>query len=267
MKIAFVGGGNMGEAIIRGLLDKGLVGPGDIVASDVSDERRSHLGRQYGVGTDSDNRQAVGKADSIVLAVKPVALPGVARQLAGSLKPEQVVVSIIAGASLAGLCERLNHRAVVRAMPNMPAQIGEGVTVWTITGEMGDDQKDRARSILSALGKEIFVSDEKYVDMATAVSGSGPGYVFMIIESFIDAAVHIGLPRDMARELVLETISGATHMAQASPQHPAELRNLVTSPGGTTAEGLLQLEEGGLRALLAQAVIAAYERAKAMGKG
>jgi len=125
-------------------------------------------------------------------------------------------------------------------MPNMPAQIGEGVSLWTTTPEVNEEYKQKARSILGALGKELFVAEESYIDMATAVSGSGPAYVFLFIESLIDAAVHIGLPRELAQELVLQTISGATHLAQKSGKHPAELRNLVTSPGGTTAEGLLQ---------------------------
>jgi len=264
MKIAFVGGGNMGEAMIRGILDKGLARAEDIVVSDISQKRRSHLSKEYGVATESDNRQAVNQADSVVLAVKPVSLPDVAKGLKGVLQPEQLVISIVAGASVASLCDGLGHRTVVRAMPNMPAQIGEGVTVWTATDDVEESQRSKASTILAALGKEIFVPDEKYVDMATAVSGSGPAYVFLIIESFIDAAVHIGLPRELAQELVLETVVGSTHLVQKSTKHPAELRNLTTSPGGTSTEGLLQLEGGGLRALLAQAVTAAYEKAKAL---
>jgi pyrroline-5-carboxylate reductase len=138
------------------------------------------------------------------------------------------------------------------------------MTVWTVSGDATEQDQERARTILGAMGKQIFVADEKFIDMATAVSGSGPGYVFLIIESFVDAAVRIGLPRDMAQELVMETISGSVSLAQKSGKHPAELRNMVTSPGGTTAEGLHALEEGRLRALLARAIIAGYERAKAL---
>ena len=198
------------------------------------------------------------------MAIQPVSLPQVMMGLKGFLQPEQLVLSIVAGAALASLCHGLDHRAVIRAMPNMPAQIGEGVSIWTATNKIKEEHKQKARSILSTLGKEIFASDERYVDMATAVSGSGPAYIFLIIESLIDAAVHIGLPRELAQELVLQTMSGTIHLAQKSAKHPAELRNLVTSPGGTTAEGLLQMEEGGLRALLAQAILASYEKAKAL---
>ena len=264
MRIAFVGAGNMGEAILRAILDKKVAKADDVVASDVSKERRSYLSRQYGVTVESDNRRAVENAESVVLAVKPTTLPKVTAELKGLLQPEQTVISIVAGASAASISKALSHQAVIRAMPNMPAQIGEGVTVWTAASGIKEKHRKRARSILSAMGIEVFMSDEKHIDMATAVSGSGPGYVFLIIESLIDASVHIGLPREVAQELVLETISGATHLIQKSGKHPAELRNMVASPGGTTVEGLLQLEEGGLRALLAQAVIAGYEKAKAL---
>jgi pyrroline-5-carboxylate reductase len=255
----------MGEAMIRGILDRGLAKVGDIAASDISEERRSYLKKNYGVATVSDNRSTVEKAEVIVLAVLPVSLPEVMIDLKGFLQTEQLVLSIVARKTLASLCHGLDHKAVVRAMPNISAQIGEGVSVWTAASEVKEEQKQKARSILSVLGKEIFVSDERYVDMATAVSGSGPAYIFLVIEALIDAAVHIGLPRELAQELVLETISGATHLAQRSAKHPAELRNLVTTPGGTTAQGLLRLEADGLRGLLVQAIVAAYEKAKALG--
>jgi pyrroline-5-carboxylate reductase len=262
MKIAFVGGGNMGEAMIRGILDKGLAGTADISVSDVSPSRRSFLAQQYGVSSLSGNCAAAERAEAVVLAVKPVALPEVMSELKACLQPGQTVISIAAGVSLAKLTRGLDRRSVVRAMPNTPAQIGEGMTVWTATPDVTELDKSRAGQILGAIGRQVFVSDEKYVDMATAVSGSGPAYVFLVIESLTDAAVRIGLPRDLAQQLVLETVAGSTHLAQKSARHPAELRNLVTSPGGTTAEGLHQLEEGSLRALLARAIVAGYEKAK-----
>ena len=264
MRITFIGGGVMAEAMLRGIIDRGLAKASDIVASDISAERRSYLTEKYGVVTTSNNPSAIEKAEVIILAVQPVSLSEVMEELKGHLQPRQLVLSIVAGATVASICQGLDHGAVIRVMPNMPAQIGEGVSVWVATSEVKEKEKEKARSILSALGKELFVTNERYIDMATAVSGSGPAYVFTIIESLIDAAVHIGLPHELARELVLQTILGATHLAQKSGKHPAELRNLVTSPGGTTAEGLLQLEQGGLRALLAQAIIASYEKAKVL---
>jgi len=264
MRVTFIGGGVMAEAMIRGILDRGLAEASDIVASDISAERRSYLNKKYGVITTSNNQSATEKAEVIILAVQPGSLSEVMEELKGHLQPRQPVLSIVAGTTIASVCQGLDHKVVIRVMPNMPAQIGEGVSVWVATSEVKEDEKQKAHSILSALGKELFVTNERYIDMATAVSGSGPAYVFTIIESLIDAAVHIGLPYELARELVLQTILGATHLAQKSGKHPAELRNLVTSPGGTTAEGLLQLEQGGLRALLAQAIIASYEKAKAL---
>jgi pyrroline-5-carboxylate reductase len=264
MRIAFIGGGNMGEAMIRCLIDKGVAKPTDIVAGEVIEARRRHLAEKHGVATTSINHNAADKADIIILAVKPNAVPEALADLKGRTRPDQTVISIAAGITLSKLCLGLDRKPVIRAMPNTPAQIGEGMTVWTATSEATEQDKERARAILGAMGKQIFVADEKFIDMATAVSGSGPGYVFLIIESFVDAAVRIGLPRDMALELVVETISGSVHLAQKSGKHPAELRNMVTSPGGTTAEGLHELEEGRLRALLGRAIIAGYEKAKAL---
>lgn len=252
----------MGEAIIKGIIDQCLARVEDVIVTDALEKRRSQLNRQYRVTAEASNRDAAEQADLIVLAIKPASLPDVMRDLKGALSPEQLVLSIVAGASLADLSLGLDHLNLVRAMPNMPAQIGAGVTIWTGPGSLPEDLKERAASLLSALGKQIYVADEEYLDMATAVSGSGPAYVFLMIEALIDAAVHIGLPRDLARDLVLETFAGSTRLAQKSSKHPAELRNQVTSPAGTTTEGLLQLEEGGLRALLMEAIIASYRRAR-----
>lgn len=261
MRIALVGGGAMGEAMTKCLLAKAVVTPTGIVVSDVSRARRELLSREYGVTTLDDNRKAIEGCDIIVLAVKPQHLAQVMDEIKNPL-PQQTVLSIVAGAAISSLCVGLNHSSVVRAMPNMPAQIGEGMTVWTATAEVTEEQKETAQSILSALGEEMYVPDEKYLDMATALSGSGPAYVFLFIEGLIDAGVHVGLPRDVARELVIQTVLGSTYTVQKTSKHPAELRNMVTSPGGTTTEALLQLEKGNLRSLLVEAVAAAYEKAK-----
>ena len=266
MKIAFIGGGIMGEAMITGIISKGSVKPEAITVSDVYQQRLELLQEKYGVRCIPDNRKAVGGANAVVLSVKPQTLTEVTEGLQGILKAEQLVLSIIAGASIETLAQRLKHNAIVRVMPNTPAQIGKGISVWTATEAVSQIQREWAQIILSALGKEIYVDDEKYIDMATAVSGSGPAYIFLIIEALTDAAVHIGLPRPMATELVLQTLLGSAYFAQVSGKHLAELRDMVTSPGGTTAEGLLRLEKGGLRAILSQAVIAAYEKAQTLGR-
>ncbi len=265
MKIAFIGGGVMGEAMLSAILDKGLSLPQDISVSDVSQARCQHLGQKYGVAVMSNNRQAIEGSDVVVLAIKPQNLAEVMAELSGQLKSAQLVLSIIAGARINTLRLGLNHSRVVRVMPNTPAQIGEGISVWTATTEVTRQQKGWAASILGAMGKEIYVDDEKYIDMATAVSGSGPAYIFLFIESLVNAAVDIGLSRDMALELVLEMMLGSVHFMQKSGKEAAELRRMVTSPGGTTAEALLRLEKGGFSDLLKQAVNAAHDKAKRLG--
>jgi pyrroline-5-carboxylate reductase len=266
MKIAFIGGGVMGEAMVSGLLNKKVVEAEAILVSDVDPVRRKALVEKYGVQCSADNRRAIG-CDIVILAVKPQSLSKVLAELRGKLRSDQLVLSIAAGASTKTISSGLGHDPVARVMPNIAVQVGEGVCIWTATEALSPAQRERARAILAALGKEIYVSDERYIDMATAVSGSGPAYIFLVVEALIEAAVHIGLPLELARELVLQTMLGSARLAQASGRHPAELRNMVTSPGGTTAQGLLRLEEGGARAILAQAVIAAHEKAKALAQG
>lgn len=261
MRIAFIGGGTMGEAMIGCLLNKNIAMPANIIVSDVRQSRRELLSREYGVSTLADNRKAIEGADLIILAVKPQDLAQAMEEIKKPA-PQQVVLSIIAGASLSTLQHGLKHPGIIRAMPNMPGQIGEGITVWTATTEVSQKQREMAQSVLGALGEQIYVADEKYLDMATALSGSGPAYVFLFIEALIDAGVHIGLPRNIAEKLVMQTIVGSTHTVQKTDKHPAELRSMVTSPGGTTAEALLQLEKGGFRSLLLEAVAAAYNKAK-----
>jgi len=265
MRLAFIGTGVMGEAVIAALLQRGLAQPADITACDISAQRREHLSQAYGIATVATADRAATGANVIVLAVKPQDFPAVARDLRGKLSADQTVISIMAGVSLAALRDGLGHQAIVRAMPNTPAQIGEGMTVWTATEAVSASARDDIHRILGALGQELYVTDEKYVDMATAVSGSGPAFVFLMMEAMIDAAVHIGLRRETATAMVIQTVLGSARYAQATGRHPADLRNQVTSPGGTTAEGLLALEEAGVRAAFAQAIIAAYERAKQLG--
>jgi len=261
MRIAFIGGGAMGEAMVRCLLTKKVAAPQDIVVSDISPVRRELLSREYGVSTSADNRKAVVNASLIILAVKPQNLSQVMEEIRG-LAPQQLVLSIVAGATLSTLCQGLNHSSVIRTMPNMPAQIGEGMTIWAATTEVDRRQKKLAQTVLGVLGKEIHVTDEKYLNMTTALSGSGPGYVFLFIEALIDAGVHIGLSRDISQELVIQTILGSTRIVEKTGKHPADLRNMVTSPGGTTTEALLQLEKGRFRSLILKAVAAAYKKAE-----
>lgn len=265
MKLGFIGAGMMGEAIIAGILNNGIATPADIAACDIAAARREHLANTYGVRVSEDAATASTGNDIVLLAVKPQEFAAAGRAMAGGLNGKQTVMSIMAGVTIDSIRSALKHDAVVRAIPNTPAQIGEGMTVWTATEAVSNSAHEAIRTILSVLGKELYVSDEKYVDMATAVSSSGPAYVFLVIEALIDAAVHIGLRREMAVPMVLQTVLGSARYALETGKHPAELRNQVTSPGGTTTQGLLALEDAGVRAAFMDAVEAAYEKAKQLG--
>lgn len=259
-RIGVVGSGSMAEAVLRGLLSRRLLTPDQVRASHPRQERRSELERALGVEAVPGNVAAAQGADVLLLAVKPQALPGVMAELREVLTAEQLVLSVVAGASTHALGAGLDHGAIVRSMPNTPAAIGQGVTVWYATRSVTPQGKERTRVMLSALGREFEVHDERQVGMATAVSGSGPTYTFLFIEAMIDAAVHLGFPRHVARELVLDTVQGSAAYALASGRHVAELREAVTSPGGTSAEALYQLERGRLRTVVSDAVWAAFER-------
>jgi pyrroline-5-carboxylate reductase len=259
-RLGIVGTGVMAEAILAGLLGNELLEASHIVCSHPRPERRELLEKQYGVATTADNAAAVKDADIVLLAVKPQMLAEVMPELRGKLEANQLLISVIAGASTRALGEGLAHPALVRCMPNTPAQIGRGVTVWYATDSVDQHGKARTRAMLSALGREFEVHNERQVAMATAVSGTGPTYIFLFIEALTDAAVHLGFPRHVARELVLDTMQGSAAFALHSGKHVAELRDMVTSPGGTSAEALYQLERGRLRTVVSDAVWAAFER-------
>jgi pyrroline-5-carboxylate reductase len=265
MKIAFIGGGNMGEAILTALLDKRLTIPVDICISDLSESRRQALKKQYGVTVTGSNREAAAGKDIVILAVKPQNLPEVLSDLKGCLQTGQLVLSIVAGVKIDVISRGLVYDRIVRSMPNTPARIGLGFSGWTATPAVTRQQKEGARAILGAMGKEIYFDDEKYLDMVTAVSGSGPAYFFLFAESLIDAAVGIGLSRKNAEEMVLQTMLGSVHLIQQSGRPPAELRRNVTSKGGTTERALKVFEEAGLDRIVSDAVRAAFDRAKELG--
>jgi len=263
--IATVGSGVMAEAMIAGLLRGSLVEPTQVVASHPRPDRRDQLHREYAIRSVASNTEAVAGADVVLLAIKPQMLARVGREIGPELRKGQLVLSIIAGATTAALTGILGHDQVVRSMPNTPARLGKGMTVWYATPETTDEQRAQAKALLRALGEEIEVDDEKMVAMATAVSGTGPTYVFLVMEALIDAAVHLGFPRHVAHDLVIETLEGSTLFAKQSGMHPAELRNMVTSPGGTSAAALHELESGRLRTVLSEAVWAAYHRTVELG--
>lgn len=265
--IAFIGSGMMAEAMIRGLLTLEIVQPQQIIAAGPRPERTQQLIAKHGIRATTNNQEAAEAGDVIVLGIKPQVLAQVTPELRGSLRRQNLLISILAGVPIKQLADGTAHAAVVRAMPNTPAQIGQGMTVWTATPQVSDPQQKQAQTILSALGKEEFVSEENYLDMATALSGSGPGYVFMFMEAMIDAGVHMGFSRRLSRQLVMQTIKGSVAYAENSPKHVAELRNQVTSPGGTTAAALYHMEKGGLRTVMSRGIFAAYQRSQSLGRG
>lgn len=265
--IACIGPGAMAEAIIAGLVRQEITTPDHILASGPRAERGTELHNRYGIRAYTDNCAAASQADVVILSVKPQRLSKVLNELEGKIRPDALVLSIIAGATIQRLSEGLKHNIVVRSMPNTPAQIGEGITVWTANPGVNEEQHELARQILSALGQEVFVEEESYMDMATALSGTGPAYVFLFMEALVDAGVHIGLPRRIAEQLVTQTILGSISYYEMQKIHPAQLRNQVTSPGGTTAAALFELEKAGFRTALSTAIWAAYQRSIELGKG
>jgi pyrroline-5-carboxylate reductase len=271
LHLAFIGCGVMGESMIAGLLRGNLVPASNIAASHPRESRREQLAETYGIevfesNADAARSNAKSKTSAIVICVKPQRLARVLADLNGILHPDQLVISIVAGAHIEHLAEELGTAKIVRAMPNTPSQIGAGITAWTCTVAVEDGERQHISDLLSALGKEIFVETENMIDMATSLSATGPTYIFMVMEALTDAGVHLGFSRDMAKELVQETMLGSVKFAMASNKHPAELRNMVTSPGGTSAEAIYQMEKGTLRTVLSNAVYAAYKRAAELGK-
>lgn len=264
-RIAFIGSGVMGEAMIKGLLSLGLTTPDRIIASDPWVERLEILSQAYGIETTPDNQLAVRGADIVVLSIKPQSLPKVGKDLHSKISPDALVLSIIAGAPISTLQNKLFHDRIVRAMPNTPAQLGKGMTVWTATSAVTAAQLSHTATILGAMGEHLQAEEESFLDMATGLSGSGPGFIMLIIEAMIDAGVQMGFSRRDAEKLVLQTIDGSVALLRTSGKHSAELKNQVTSPGGTTAAGLYQLEKASVRATISDAIFAAYRRSQELG--
>jgi pyrroline-5-carboxylate reductase len=266
--ITFIGPGVMAEAMIAGLLRRKMTVAENLVAAGPRPERLSQLHDHYRIRTEMDNAAAAAGAGVIVLSVKPQRLDKVLAGIRGSIQPDALVLSIVAGAPLAKISAGLGHALLVRSMPNTPAQIGQGITVWTAAPDVNVQQREMARQILTALGEEVFVEEESYLDMATALSGTGPAYVFLFMEAMVDAGVHLGFPRRLAEQLVAQTLRGSVefYTTRTDPLHLAYLRNQVTSPGGTSAAALYYLEKAGFRTAISRAIWAAYERSQELGR-
>ena len=267
--LCFVGCGVMAESMIAGLLRLEIVGPSQIVASHPRADRRRELTDRYGIEcyeSNADAVRAIPGTGIVVLGVKPQRIDRVLGDLKDAVLASHLVISIIAGARIEKISRALPSELVVRAMPNTPSQIGAGMTAWTCSDAVDDFHRMQVRTMLSALGKELFVETENMIDMATSLSATGPTYIFMVMEAMTDAGVHLGFSREIAKQLVQQTMLGSVLFAIESHKHPAELRNMVTSPGGTSAEAVYQMEKGSLRTVLSKAIHAAYKRAVELGK-
>lgn len=264
--IGFIGAGAMGEALIGSLLRAGTVGATQILAADSDPDRRTYLAKQYGIKVTASNPEVVGASPLVVLAVKPQVAAAVLSEVGESFQAGQVLMSIVAGWGLRRLEGYLGRGvAVVRSMPNTPCLVGKGITALSYGREADASVREKARIVFSAAGEVTEIS-EQYLDAVTAVSGCGPAYVFLVIEALADAGVRIGLPRPVALKLAVETLRGAATMAAEPGEHPARLKDKVTSPGGATIEGLAVMEEAGLRGIFIKAVEAAWRRAGELGK-
>ena len=267
MKIAVVGFGVMGRAIVSSLIGTGRVGRNSLTVVEPNPERLEMLKAEFNINGALDSAGSINQADIVILAIKPQGLNLAAKSIKGNIREDALVISILAGVSLDTLREKIGVQQIIRAMPNTPAQIGMGVTVWVKTEQVNEEKQKIATEIIQTLGEEVMVDEENYLDMATALSGTGPAYVFLFLEAMIEAGVHMGFPRRIAEKLVVQTLRGSTEFYRQNHEHPARLRNDVTSPGGTTAEALYYLEKAGFRTAISRAIWAAYERSIELGKG
>ena len=265
MKISFVGGGVMCEALVSGILNSSLANPEDVVVSEPVENRRSYLESKYSINTVTSNRDILDREGTIVIAVKPQVLEYVFSDFSGLIQPERTVASIVAGIDSKTLQNGLSHQSIARIMPNTPAQIGEGMSVWTADTSVDESKKENVRSMLQTLGHEIYMKDESYLDIATALSGSGPAYVFLFIESLADAGIQLGINEEISYKLALQTVLGSAKLVHETGKSPAELRHMVTSPHGTTEAAIKDLDLNHFREIISSAVHAAYKRSRELG--
>ena len=265
MQIGFIGGGVMAEAIMKGILDTSLVKPENLLVSDLDSHRLSHIYKTLNVFGVKSNIEVVNKSDIVILAIKPQNIKEVMVELKGNSISNKSFLSIVAGVRTKMLQDGLGVNSIIRVMPNTPAQIKKGMTVWTSSKGVPSKILSFSKKILGVLGEELYVEDEILIDMSTALSGSGPAYMFLFMDALINAGISIGMSKEMSVKLVRQTLLGSIELAIGSEFEPSELKNMVTSPGGTTEVALNKFEEGGFSDLVSGAVFAAFERAKFLG--
>jgi pyrroline-5-carboxylate reductase len=261
-RLAVLGAGKLGEALIRGMLDAGVIGPGDVTVTAAHPERVAALTGALGVAGAPSNREAVRGARIVLLAVKPQTVPAVLAEIAEDLDPSQMVLSVAASVSTAYIEKHLARPIpVIRAMPNTPALVRRGMTAIAPGRHARPEHIEAALALFRPVGRIVHV-DEKYMDAVTALSASGPAFIYIVIESLAEGGVKVGLPRDVATELAAQTVLGSGAMVLETGEHPARLKDLVTTPAGCTIDGILELEDGGLRVTLIKAIVRATGRAR-----
>lgn len=263
--LAVIGGGIMGSALVSRLVSAGVFTGDDVRVADILPDRVAELSENYGVMSLSDNADAVTEANTVILAIKPQFIQSVLQDIASHIKSDALLISVVPGWPVDVLSKNLGITSIVRALPNTPGRIGQGTVVWTASEETTDAQRRISEVIFSVLGKSFFVDDEKFIDMTPAISGSGPAYLYYIAEALVDAAVHLGWPRELSEEIILHMLKGSASYAIESKKHLARLRNEVTSQGGTTAAAIYEFDSGAMRATISKAVLAAYKRAIELG--
>ncbi len=267
-KIGFIGGGNMAEALVKGLTSSGAVKKGDIIVSDTIAKRLEHLKSVYGVGTTGDNKAVAARSDFIILSVKPKSINKVVSEIKSAVTAKKILVSIAAGIPTSQITKALGKKRVkiVRVMPNTPALVLAGASALYCTPELSTKERESVRHIFESVGLAHIVEDESLIDAVTGLSGSGPAFVSMFVEALSDGGVKMGLPRELSLQLAAQTVFGTAKMIIENETHPAELKDKVSSPGGTTIEGIHELESGGFRANVISAVEAAAYRSRELSE-
>jgi pyrroline-5-carboxylate reductase len=264
--VGIIGAGNMGEVLIRGLIQSGSVKKTDIIASDINQDRLAHIGTTYGARTTTSNVEVVENASIIIIAVKPQNIDDLLEELSSSSHEDHLFISIAAGVTTEKLASKMHHRSgIIRVMPNAPSSVLAGIAALCPGRNVSSDDLQRAVSIFECVGKTVIIKNETLMDVVTGLSGSGPAFIFLVIESLSDAGVQLGISRKEASLLATQTAYGAAKMLLETGRHPSELKDIVATPGGTTFAGLKMLEKGNFRSTIMDAVEAATARSRELG--
>ena len=266
MKISFIGSGKMAEALISGITESNTLSPNSINCTDKDHKKTTYMNKKYNINKFTNNLDVIQNADIIFICIKPQDIKTLSNELKNQFKNNQTIVSILAGTQIQTLSKLFNHNSIIRIMPNTPAQIKKSVSVWTHTKETDSNHIKQIKSILASIGSDFYVEKEELIDMATALSASGPAYLFLFIESLIEAGKNIGLPDNLSKDLTTKMIDGSINLLNFSEEAPGTLRENVTSPGGTTEAALKVLMKNNFNKIIIEAIKAAHERGLELGK-